>query len=494
MYILEMENISKSFDGVQALSSVSLSVKKGEIHALMGENGAGKSTLMKILLGVFQPESGTIKLDGKEVKFSKTLEAINSGIAMVYQELNSVNNLSAAENIFLGKEKIKKSFGIKFVDLEKMRSDAAEIFKKLDFQIDTEIRMGELTVAKKQLVEIAKAITTNPKIMILDEPTSALSDIEVEKLFKTLRLLKERGMTIIYISHKLEEIYEICENVTALCDGEFVGNGSLLDIDMDTLISMMVGRKVNRIFPKTKTKKGSVMLEVENLSDKDAIKNISFSVKKGEILGISGLLGSGRTELAETIFGFRKKTSGSLKINGKTVEIKNTFEAIKNKIFMIPEDRKEEGLILHLSVRDNIILSKLKKCVSRFFISKTKVFSACDELIKTLGIKVSSIDNPASSLSGGNQQKVVIAKALFSDPEIIILDEPTRGIDIKTKFEIYARMSKLAEEGKSVIFISSEMPEILGVSDRIIVMKSGRISGELTCEEATQEKILGLAF
>lgn len=491
-YILEMKNISKIYGGNIALDNVSINVKRGVVHALVGENGAGKSTLMKIFLGVEVADSGDIFINGNIIKFTNTREAIEHGVSMIYQELNPISYMTVTENIFLGRE--LKSGMLGFVDFKTMNSKTTDLFKMLDLNINPNDLMINLSVAKLQLVEIAKAISYNSDIIIMDEPTSALSDFESEKLFKTIELLKQKGVTIIYISHKLDEIYKICDNVTVLRDGKFIGSGNLKDIKRNDLISMMVGRSIVEIFPKTDNQIGDVILEVKNLCIKGLIENISFKLRKGEVLGLAGLMGAGRTEVAEAIFGARKLDSGEILINNKPVKIKNPSVAIKNKLALVPEDRKNFGLVLQLSINDNIIMSRVDKCLKGLLISSKIENQVVKEYIKKLQIKSVNPLLPVSCLSGGNQQKIVIAKCLFSDPNIIILDEPTRGIDIKTKFEIYLLISQMAQQGKAVIMISSEMPEILGMSDRIIVLHEGKISGEIMREEATPESILKMAF
>jgi len=490
--ILEMKNICKNFGGVSALKGVDLSVKKGEVHALMGENGAGKSTLMKILIGIHAPDKGEIYIKGKPVRISNTKDAISLGISMIYQELNPVPHMTVADNIFLGREPVSKK--TRLVDFKKMHADAKAYFESINVDIEPNERVSKLSVAKVQLVEITKAVSFNSEIIIMDEPTSALSTREIERLFDTIRLLREKGVTIIYISHKMDEIFKICDRVTVLRDGSYVGTESISGIDMNKLIKMMVGREITEMFPKQEAQIGDVIFEVKGLTRKGEFEDISFCLRKGEILGIAGLMGAGRTEMVESIFGMRKPDRGEINVNGKKVAIKLPEDAIRNRIAMVPEDRKNFGLVLKLSVKDNVIISFLKKCMGRFLLSRKKEEEAVKGLVETLQIKVGSISQVCSSLSGGNQQKVVLSKCLFADPEILILDEPTRGIDVKTKAEIHFLMSKLARMGKSIIMISSEMPEIIGMSDRILVLHEGRITGELGRNEADQERIMALAM
>ncbi|RHR54186.1 sugar ABC transporter ATP-binding protein [Clostridium sp. AF18-27] len=488
-----MRNISMNFGGVQALKNVHLKVKKGEVHALMGENGAGKSTLMKILQGIYQPVEGEIYLRGEKTQFKSTQDALDAGISMIHQELNPIEKMTVAENMYLGREPMKRYLGLNLVDHKTMYQKAAEFYQSLDLDLPPRAMMSELSVARTQLAEIAKAVSYDADIVIMDEPTSALSDIEVEKLFKTIGILRKRQVTIIYISHKLDEIYQICDSVTVLRDGNFIGSGDLKEIDKQKLISMMVGREVTEIFPKLEAEIGEPLLEVRGLCAED-VNDVSFTLHKGEILGLAGLMGAGRTEVAEAIYGARPKTAGEILIEGKKVRIDSPEDAIKNHIAMVPEDRKNHGVVLKLSILDNIIMSRIDKCQTGILISKAKEQKNAQEKIEQVQIKTSDFRNPVNSLSGGNQQKVVVAKALFTDPNIIILDEPTRGIDVMTKSEIHLMISKLAQEGKGIIMISSEMAEVMGMSDRILVLKEGRVKGELAREEATQELILQYAF
>lgn len=491
-YILEMNNIHKRFGGVVALNGVNLRIKKGEVHALMGENGAGKSTLMKVLLGVHKPDDGQIIIKGKPANITSTRDAINLGISMIFQELNPVPYMTVADNIFLGREPVKPKTHL--VDYDKMYEDTKNLFKYINVDINPKELVAKLSVAKVQLVEIAKAISFNSDIIIMDEPTSALSDVEIENLFKTIKLLKQKGVTIIYISHKMDEIFKICDRVTVLRDGNYVGTSDLSGISMDQLISMMVGREIKDMFPKLEAEISEIVMEVKGLTKKDEFEDISFTLRKGEILGIAGLMGAGRTEVVEAICGIRKLDKGEVYVKGRKVDIKLPLHALNNKIAIVPEDRKNYGLVLKLPIRDNILMSSLKKCVAKLFLNSKKESSFVSSMIKKLQIKANNMYQATSALSGGNQQKVVIAKCLLADPDIIILDEPTRGIDVKTKAEIHLLMSKLAQQGKAIILISSELPEIIGMSDRIIVLHEGKITGQLNREEASQEKILALAM
>jgi len=488
---LEMKDIYKRFKGVEALKGVSFALRKGEVHALVGENGAGKSTLMKILIGMLKADSGEIFIDGKKVNFTSMKDALNCGISMIFQEFNSVPHMTVADNIYLGREPYNK---YKCVDYKKMHDDTRAVLKKMGVDIKPRDLVASLTVAKVQLVEIAKAISLNSDVIIMDEPTSALSETEIDNLFRIVRELADEGKAIVFISHKIDEIYRICDRITVLRDGNFIGTDLVKNVSVDRLIMMMVDRKIDEMYPKEYAEIGEPMFEVRNLTRKGEFENISFHLRKGEILGIAGLMGAGRTELAESIFGMRKLDRGEIYVRGKKVNIKQPKDAIRLGIMMVPEDRKKTGLILKLSVKENILLSDLKKCMASFYITKKLEKQNVDKYSKILEIKMSDENQIVSALSGGNQQKVVVAKALFPDPDIIILDEPTRGIDVKTKAEIHALMSKLAQQGKAVIMISSEMPEILGISDRIIVLHEGKLTGELMREEASQEAVLRLAM
>lgn len=488
---IEMKNISKRFIGVQALSNVDFSVRKGEIHALVGENGAGKSTLMKILIGMYRPDEGEIYINGEKKIFGSMRDALGSGISMIFQEYNSVDQLTVAENIYLGRQPVTE---YRTVNYRKMFLDAREIFKKMDVDIDPREKVSGLTTAKRQLVEIAKAISHDSDIIIMDEPTSALSLSEINNLFRIVRELVANGKTIIFISHKLDEIYEICESVTVLRDGKLIGSGATKNISVNELIKMMVDRELTEMFPKEAAEIGETIFEAKGLTRNGEFYDISFEVKKGEILGIAGLMGAGRTELVESIYGIRKLDRGEIYIKGRKVNIRQPKNAIANGISMIPEDRAVRGLAAKLSVKDNILITNIDKCINHFYISRKKEKENINHYAKILEIKMKDENQMVSELSGGNQQKVVVARALFPEPDIIILDEPTRGIDVKTKSDIHRLMSRLAQRGKAIIMISSEIPEILGVSDRIIVLHEGRLTGEIRRSEATQERILSYAM
>lgn len=486
--ILRLEGICKNFPGVKALQNVSLSIKKGEVHALMGENGAGKSTLMKIVAGLYKPEAGEILIKNQKVQIHSAGDAIKLGISMIHQELMMIPDMTVAENIFLGREPTIKRTGV--FNRREINRMAREVLEKINADINPRILMKNLSVAEAQLVEIAKAVSFNSDILIMDEPTSAISDREVEKLFKLIKELKKSGVAIIYISHKMDEIFKIADRITVLRDGQFVDSKRASELDKDMLVSMMVGRKLSSIYPKLEASFGDIALEVKNLTKKGLFENISFNVRKGEILGISGLMGAGRTELVETIFGLRKSDSGEIFIDGKRIEIKNSNQAIKSGIALVPEDRKGAGLNLIASINDNIALPNLNQLCNFGVIKKGMERRCTDDQINALRIKTTSRNQAVDSLSGGNQQKVVMGKWLLCNPDVLILDEPTRGVDVGAKAEIHSIISKLAVEGKAVIMISSEMPEIIGMSDRVIVLSEGRLTGEFTREEITQEKIM----
>ena len=489
---LEMKNITKTFPGVKALDSVCFKVRKGEIHAIVGENGAGKSTLMKVLNGVYQADSGQIFLNGQEVKIRNINEAQELGISLIFQENNLIPQLSVAENFFLG-QLPKTKIGL--IDWKRMENEARSIFAQLNYEIDPKEMVVNLSAADKQMVEVARAISKNAKIIIMDEPTSSLTDVEIENLFAIIRNLKKNGTTIIFISHKMEEIFAIADSVSVQRDGQMIHTAPISELTADRIVELMVGRSVDTEFPARKSEIGDVVLEARNLCRKNLIYDVSFSLHKGEILGFAGLVGAGRTELAETIFGEGRLSSGEIFLHGKKVSIRNTSQAIKASIGMLTEERKETGLALGATVRNNIIISKLKKvCLGGgLWISRRKANESAGRYVEELRIKTPSIHQTAYNLSGGNQQKIAIAKWLFSDADILIFDEPTRGIDVGAKHEIYNIMNRLAGEGKSIIFISSELPELMGMSDRIVVMHEGHKKGELSKDEFSSEGIMKLA-
>ena len=489
--LLTMKNIKKSFSGVAALKNAELELNKGEVVALMGENGAGKSTLMKILTGIYSKDEGTVTFEGKEVEYKSVSESEEAGIAIVHQELNMMNDLTVAQNLFIGKERKK---GI-FIDDAKMAQDAKELFKKLNVDINPNVKIGSLTVGKQQMVEIAKAISTNAKVIVFDEPTAALTDSEIEELFKVINDLRAKGTGIIYISHRMDEINVISDKVIVMRDGEYVGTLVTKECTKDDIIKMMVGRTVF-MEPKTKSDVSAdaeVVLRCENLNRGKHVKNVSFELRKGEILGFSGLMGAGRTEVARLIFGADPMDSGKIYIHGKEVSIKSTKDAVNAGIGYLSEDRKRYGLLVDKSVEENTCLSSLEKFTKGLFIDGSKSKTVSEKYVQELRTKTPSVTQIIKKLSGGNQQKVVIAKWLVKDSEILIFDEPTRGIDVGAKSEIYDLMERLVQEGKSIIMISSELPEVLRMSDRVVVMCEGRITGCLDISEASQEGIMTCA-
>ena len=489
--ILTMNDIDKSFPGVHALDHVHFDVKRGEVHALMGENGAGKSTLMKVLTGIYTKDSGTIEFEGKEVEFHNAREAQDAGVVIVHQELNMVGHLTVAQNIFIGRE-FKK--GLK-IDDKKMNEEARKLFQRLNIDIDPTETMSDLTVGKQQMCEIAKAISHEAKVIVFDEPSAALTESEIAELFKIIRDLKEQQLGIVYISHRMDEIKVITDRVTVMRDGGYVGTLITKDCTKDDIINMMVGRVIYEE-PKTKSlvpEDAPVVLKVEHLNAGKMVQDVSFELRKGEILGFSGLMGAGRTETARAIFGADPKESGDIYINGKKVEINSPEDAVKNGIGYLSEDRKRFGIVVQKTIAENSTLATLEKYMKGIFINKKKENEVTKKYVDSLATKTPSIDQLVVNLSGGNQQKVVIAKWLVRDSEILIFDEPTRGIDVGAKNEIYKLMNRLAAEGKSIIMISSEMTEILRMSDRIIVMCEGKVTGELGIEEVSQEKIMNMA-
>lgn len=484
--LLKAENISKSYHGVKALDNVQLQVKKGEVHALMGENGAGKSTLMKILIGMLQPDAGTVYFKDQQVQFHSVHDAIKAGFSMIHQELLPFPELTVAENIFMGKEPVYFSG---WINRKKMQADAGLILNKLGVTIKANRKMKNLSIAEMQMVEIAKAISNKADIIIMDEPTSAISGKEVDTLFKVIKELTQQGVAIIYISHKMNEILEVSDSVTVMRDGKYIATRTAKELNNQELIQMIVGRELNTIFEKRNSTAGEIFMEVESLSG-PGFKDIHFNVRRGEVLGIAGLMGAGRTEIVETIFGLHKKASGTIRINGVAVDISSPGYAIKRGVGLISEDRKRTGLVLSASVKNNITLASLKRHTSGTWIVPAREAKVADTAIRDFNIKTSSRYQLVNNLSGGNQQKVVLAKVLLNQPELIIFDEPTRGIDIGAKAEIYKMIARLASEGKAIIVISSELPEILGLSDRVLVVRNGRITAELDGATATQEEIM----
>ncbi|MBQ2897496.1 MAG: ATP-binding cassette domain-containing protein [Clostridia bacterium] len=491
-FLLEMKNISKEFPGVKALDNAKLQIKKGSVHALMGENGAGKSTLMKCLFGVYKKDSGIIKLNGQVIEFNTPKQALNNGVAMVHQELNQVSQMTVADNIWLGR--YPNNLGV--VSNSEYIEKTLQVFKELGLDIDPNVKMSKLSVSDRQMVEIAKAVSYDSKIVVLDEPTSSLASEEVKRLFVIIKKLKDAGCGIIYISHKMEEILEICDEVTVMRDGKWVATHSASDLTTDTIIKLMVGRELTNRYP-DKTNKISQfnVLEVKNLTGKypPCINDVNFELKKGEILGVSGLVGSRRTELLETIFGIATKSSGEIIINGKHVYNKTPRESIINGFALLTEERRKDGIFGGLDITFNSIISSLKKYTRFGIINNKKTINAAKWVIEKLNVKTPSSTAKIRNLSGGNQQKVILGRWLLNEPEVFLLDEPTRGIDVGAKFEIYQLIIDLASKGKGIIVVSSEMPELLGICDRILVMSNGRVAGIEPVTNLSQEKIMELS-
>ena len=490
-YVLELSGICKSFPGVKALDGVNLRIEKGKVHALMGENGAGKSTLMKVIDGIYQPDAGTIRMYGQEIKIHGPRDAIAKGISMIHQELNPVPHMTIAENIFLGRE-MKKSLW--FVDRDRMLKETEKLLKRLDFDFDPSQKIGELSVAGVQMIEIAKAVSCDAKVILMDEPTSAITENEVEKLFTIIRELISHDVAIVYITHKMDEVFQIADQVTVIRDGQYIDSKPVNAFTPDALIAMLVGRKLDQIYPKESVPIGDTLLEVRHLSRHGEYRNISFTVRRGEILGVAGLVGAGRTELFESIAGITRPDSGEIRLAGKPVQFRSPEDAIQHKIVIATEDRKGSGLFLQLPIRENVLMESYRDKFPSGFVSKQLMNQIGEDQLHKFSIKASGIRQLVGTLSGGNQQKVVLSKVLLTEPEIIIFDEPTRGIDVGAKSEIYKIMVQLAREGKCIVMISSELPEILGMSDRIMVMCQGDMTGILDRgPETTQEKIFSMA-
>ena len=490
--LLEMQNITKEFPGVKALDGVSLTVRPGTVHALMGENGAGKSTLMKCLFGIYNKDSGTILLDGKEVNFKSSKEALENGVAMVHQELNQALTRSVMDNLWLGR--YPKVGGL-MVSESIMRKRTKEIFEELDVHVDPKAIMSTMPVSQRQMVEIAKAVSYNSKIIVFDEPTSSLTETEVEHLFRIINMLRDKGCGIIYISHKMEEILRISDDVTIMRDGTWVATRPAKELTMDEIIRLMVGRELTNRFPPKDNVPGEVILEVEHLAGKyTRLKEASFQLHKGEILGIAGLDGSGRTEVLENLFGAMTRDGGTIRLHGREIRNRTPRESIKNGFALLTEERRATGIFGIRDIRDNTVISNLKSyLMGHICLSDKKMREDTDWSIQAMHIKTPSQATQIRSLSGGNQQKVIIGRWLLTKPEILLLDEPTRGIDVGAKYEIYQLIIDLAKEGKGVIMVSSEMPELLGVCDRILVMSGGRLAGEVDAKNTSQEEILTLA-
>ncbi|OMQ42816.1 sugar ABC transporter ATP-binding protein [Ensifer sp. 1H6] len=490
-YLLNVEGIRKEFPGVVALDDVSFRLRRGTVHALMGENGAGKSTLMKILAGIYTPDKGEVRLKGADIRLKSPLDALENGIAMIHQELNLMPFMTVAENIWIRREP-KNRFG--FVDHGEMRRITARLFDRLKIKLDPEIEVRHLSVANRQMVEIAKAVSYESDVLIMDEPTSALTEREVAHLFEIIRDLRSQGIGIVYITHKMNELFEIADEFSVFRDGKYIGTHASSEVTRDDIIRMMVGREITQMFPKEEVPIGDVMLSVNNLTLDGVFHDVSFDVRAGEILGIAGLVGSGRSNVAETLFGVTPASSGTIAIDGKTVSIDSPNTAIRNRMAFLTEDRKDTGCLLILDVLENMQIAVLQdRFVKAGFVSEKDITAACEEMSRKLRVKTPNLQERIENLSGGNQQKVLIGRWLLTNPRILILDEPTRGIDVGAKAEIHRLVTELARNGVAVIMISSEMPEVLGMSDRIMVMHEGRVTGILDRAEATQIKVMELA-
>lgn len=495
-YMLEMRGISKSFPGVKALDNVTIKVRPGTVHALMGENGAGKSTLMKCLFGIYKMDEGEIVLDGKPVQILNADDALHKGIAMVHQELQPIPERSIAENIFCGRYPTKQVGPLKIIDHKRMYDEAYQLLKEVRMEYDPKAKLGTLSISQMQSVEIAKAVSMNAKVVILDEPTSSLTDNEVEALFRIINDLRDKGVSIIYISHKMDEILRISDDVSIMRDGQYVGTWESKDCTVDMIIAKMVGRELTNLFPPKDNVPGEPILELKGLTSilPKSFKDVNLTLRKGEILGLGGLVGAQRTELMEAVFGIRNIASGEIYYKGEKLNVKRPKDAIKNGIGLITEDRRGTGIFGVLSIADNVSVASLDKYVSAgFILNNGKIEQLVKDNVAKLSIKTPSSKTLIQSLSGGNQQKVIISRWLANDPDILIMDEPTRGIDVGAKYEIYQIMIELAKQGKAIIMISSEMAELIGMSDRIVIMCNGRVTGEVSGEEATQENIMHFA-
>lgn len=488
--LLEMREIRKSFYGNEVLHSVDLTLEAGTVLALMGENGAGKSTMMNILVGIHKRDGGTIRIDGQEVNIESPHDAQKLGIAMIHQELSSVVEMSVAENIYLGREPVKNGF----IDYRKMYKDTEELLKNLNINLNPKTKMGKLRVADQQLVEIAKAVSQNARILIMDEPTSSITDREVENLYGIIRDLKMRKTGIIYISHKMEEVYTITDQITVLRDGASIATWNTKEATNDMVVKAMVGRELTEQYPKRKVEIGDTILELKNFTQEGVFENISFKLRRGEILGLVGLVGAGRTETMQALFGITKPDSGEVYLKGQKVEFKKPVDAIKNGLAYVTEDRKGEGLVLPMSIAHNITLPSMKELSRKIFIKQKEEKDRVGKEITDLKVKTTSPNLAVKNLSGGNQQKVVLAKWMLKNPDVIIFDEPTRGIDVGAKAEIYKLMNEFVTEGKAIIMISSELPEAMGMSDRILVLSNHKMSGELSKNEFNQKSLMKLAM
>ncbi|MCZ7451366.1 sugar ABC transporter ATP-binding protein [Agrobacterium rhizogenes] len=490
-YLLEVRDVRKEFSGNVALDNVSFCLKRGTVHALMGENGAGKSTLMKIIAGIYTPDAGEFFLNSLPIRLRSPLDALDNGIAMIHQELNLMNHMTVAENIWIRREP-KNRFGL--VDHHELAKRTEELFLELGIDLDPEERVGDLSVASRQMVEIAKAVSYESDVLIMDEPTSALTEREVEHLFRIIRTLRERGKGIIYITHKMNELFEIADEVSIFRDGKHIATKAASELTRDEVIRMMVGREISQMFPKMPAKIGDVVLSVKNLCLAGVFEDVSFDLREGEILGIAGLVGAGRSNIAETIFGVTPATSGTIEIKGARIDVRSPSVAMEHGIAFLTEDRKESGCFLLLDIQANMQMAALRnRYVRHGFVEQTRLADECEVMRESLRVKTASMDEPIINLSGGNQQKVLIGRWLLTKPRILILDEPTRGIDVGAKAEIHRMISTLAGEGVAVIMISSELPEVLGMSDRVVTVRQGRIAGILDRAEADQVKIMELA-
>ncbi|MFJ7848452.1 sugar ABC transporter ATP-binding protein [Peribacillus sp. NPDC097206] len=487
---IEMSNIYKAFGQNKVLEGVQFSLEAGEVHALMGENGAGKSTLMNILTGLHKHDQGTIMINGKEVSFKDSKEAEKAGLAFIRQELNIWPEMTVLENLFIGKEMVN-AFGV--LKNKQMMAKANEIFKTLNISLPFDKEAGLCSVGEQQMIEIAKALMTDAEVIIMDEPTAALTDREIEKLFEVMKGLIKKGVSLVYISHRMEEIFAICDRITVMRDGKTVDTKRIIDTNFDEVVQKMVGRELEDRFPHREASPGEVVLEVNALTKKGLFEDIHFAVRQGEIVGVAGLMGAGRTEIMRAIFGIDQIGSGELKIEGKKVAIRKPTDAVRHGLAFITENRKEEGLILDFSIRENIGLPNLKSFAPNGIVKTADEKKFAEMMVKRLHVKTSSTEAIIGNLSGGNQQKVVIAKWIGTSPKVLIMDEPTRGIDVGAKREIYELMNELTERGIAIIMVSSELPEIVGMSDRVLVVHEGKIAGELMKKEATQEKIMALA-
>ena len=496
-FLLEMRGVCKSFPGVKALDHAQLRLRPGTVHALMGENGAGKSTLMKCMFGIYTMDEGEILFHGEKVTIHDPMEALKMGIAMVHQELQPIPARTIGENIFLGRYPIKKVLGlIPTVDHKKMYEDTAALLKRVRMDFDPKAQLGSLSVSQMQSVEIAKAVSANCKVLILDEPTSSLTQNEVEALFRIVDDLKAEGVAIVYISHKMDEILRISDEVTIMRDGQYIGTWEAKELTTDMIISRMVGRELTNLYPKRENVPGEVVFSVENFTsiNPKSFRNVSFELRKGEILGVGGLVGAQRTELMEGIFGTRSHTTGKITFHGKELKINRPKDAIDQGVAMLTEDRRQSGIMGVLSIADNISIASLKKYVDGgIMLNSKKIEQLVQDNVQKMNIKTPSSKTLIQSLSGGNQQKVLIGRWLANDPEVLILDEPTRGIDVGAKYEIYCIIAELAKQGKSIIMISSEMGELIGMSDRIMVMCDGKVTGFIDSQDATQESVMSLA-